>query len=76
MKIDEKDTAYTYQTVGTEGPGWFSADPTFDMMEHMAGVVISGECRDYNLQATRWGWLHQIVRHSFVVCNCGSTSGY
>lgn len=38
VKIDEKDAAYTYQTVGTEGAGWFSAKPTFDMMEHQAGV--------------------------------------
>lgn len=38
VKIDEKDAAYTYQAVGTEGAGWFSAKPTFDMMEHQAGV--------------------------------------
>jgi ribulose-5-phosphate 4-epimerase/fuculose-1-phosphate aldolase len=38
VKIDEKDAAYTYKTVGTERAGWFSAKPTFDMMEHEAGV--------------------------------------
>lgn len=38
VKIDEKDAAYTYQTVGTELAGWFSAKPTFDMMEHESGV--------------------------------------
>jgi ribulose-5-phosphate 4-epimerase/fuculose-1-phosphate aldolase len=38
VKIDDKDAAYTYQTVGTELAGWFSAKPTFDMMEHEAGV--------------------------------------
>jgi hypothetical protein len=38
IKIDEKDAAYTYQSVGTERAGWFSAKPTFDMMEHEAGV--------------------------------------
>lgn len=38
VKIDEKDAEYTYKTVGTERAGWFSAKPTFDMMEHEAGV--------------------------------------
>jgi len=38
VKIDDKDAAYTYQAVGTEKAGWFSAKPTFDMMEHAAGV--------------------------------------
>jgi len=38
VKIDEKDAAYTYQSVGTEMAGWFSAKPTFDIMEHEAGV--------------------------------------
>lgn len=38
IKIDAKDAAYTYQSVGTERAGWFSAKPTFDMMEHEAGV--------------------------------------
>jgi len=38
VKIDEKDAAYTYTTVGTETAGWFSAKPTFDMMEHTSGV--------------------------------------
>ncbi|TVY86450.1 Decarboxylase [Lachnellula willkommii] len=38
VKIDEADAAYTYKAVGTEKAGWFSAKPTFDMMEHEAGV--------------------------------------
>ncbi|PMD50693.1 arad-like aldolase/epimerase [Hyaloscypha bicolor E] len=38
VKIDEKDAEYTYQTVGTEGAGWFSARPTFDIMEHESGL--------------------------------------
>ncbi|KAE8447789.1 hypothetical protein EG329_010183 [Mollisiaceae sp. DMI_Dod_QoI] len=38
VKIDDKDAAYTYQTVGTESAGLFSAKPAFDMMEHQAGV--------------------------------------
>jgi len=38
VKIAEKDAEYTYQTVGTERAGWFSAKPTFDMMEHESGV--------------------------------------
>ncbi|TVY32825.1 4-hydroxy-3-prenylphenylpyruvate oxygenase/4-hydroxy-3-prenylbenzoate synthase [Lachnellula occidentalis] len=37
-KIDDADAAYTYKTIGTENAGWFSAKPTFDMMEHEAGV--------------------------------------
>jgi len=38
VKIDEKDAAYTWKSVGTEGAGWFSGKPTFDMMEHESGV--------------------------------------
>jgi ribulose-5-phosphate 4-epimerase/fuculose-1-phosphate aldolase len=38
VKINEEDAEFTYKTVGTEGAGWFSAKPTFDMMEHEAGV--------------------------------------
>jgi ribulose-5-phosphate 4-epimerase/fuculose-1-phosphate aldolase len=38
VKIDEKDAAYTYKSVGSELAGWFSAKPTFDMMEHESGV--------------------------------------
>lgn len=38
IKIDDKDAAYTYKTVGTEMAGWFSAKPAFDLMEHEAGV--------------------------------------
>lgn len=39
VKISEEDAAYTYQTVGTEIGGWFSAKPTFDMMEHESGFA-------------------------------------
>lgn len=37
-KIDGKDAEYTYNTVGTEIAGWFSAKPTFDIMESESGV--------------------------------------
>jgi ribulose-5-phosphate 4-epimerase/fuculose-1-phosphate aldolase len=33
VKIDEEDAVHTWKTVGTETAGWFSAKPTFDMME-------------------------------------------
>jgi ribulose-5-phosphate 4-epimerase/fuculose-1-phosphate aldolase len=33
VKIAEEDAAITYQTVGTELAGWFSAKPTFDVAE-------------------------------------------
>ena len=38
IKIDEKDAEYTYKIVGTEMAGWFSAKPTFDIMESESGV--------------------------------------
>jgi len=38
VKIDEKDATYTWKSVGSEAAGWFSGKPTFDMMEHEAGV--------------------------------------
>lgn len=38
VKIDEEDAAYTYKSVGSERAGWFSAQPSFAMMEHEAGV--------------------------------------
>jgi ribulose-5-phosphate 4-epimerase/fuculose-1-phosphate aldolase len=38
IKIDEKDAAYTYKSVGTEPAGWFSAKPTFDIMESQSGI--------------------------------------
>jgi len=38
VKINEADAVYTSKAVGTERAGWFSAKPTFDMMEHEAGV--------------------------------------
>jgi len=38
IKIDDKDAAYTYENIGTEQAGWFSAKPTFDMMESVSGV--------------------------------------
>lgn len=33
IKIDDKEAAYTYKITGSEQAGWFSAKPTFDMME-------------------------------------------
>lgn len=38
VKIDEKDAAYTRDTIGTELAGWFSAKPAFDMMAHESGT--------------------------------------
>lgn len=38
VKIDEKDATYTYKSVGTEMAGWFSAKPTFDIMESESGI--------------------------------------
>jgi len=38
VKIDAEDAAYTYKAIGTEGAGYFSAKPAFDMMEHESGV--------------------------------------
>ncbi|KAI0014315.1 class II aldolase and Adducin domain-containing protein [Xylariaceae sp. FL0662B] len=37
VKVSDEEAAFTYKTVGTEKLGWFSAKPTFDMMEHEAG---------------------------------------
>ncbi|KAF7871805.1 hypothetical protein EAF04_003912 [Stromatinia cepivora] len=38
VKIQEEDAAYTFQTIGTEWVGYFSAKPAFDMMEHESGT--------------------------------------
>ncbi|TEY83816.1 hypothetical protein BOTCAL_0024g00250 [Botryotinia calthae] len=38
IKIQEEDAVYTYQTVGREAAGYFSAKPAFDMMEHESGT--------------------------------------
>jgi len=38
VKINEEDAAYTYKTVGSELAGWFSAKPTFDLLESESGV--------------------------------------
>jgi ribulose-5-phosphate 4-epimerase/fuculose-1-phosphate aldolase len=37
VKIADKEAAFTYATVGTELAGWFSAKPTFSLMEKEAG---------------------------------------
>src|SRR5436305_2967508 len=37
VKISDEDAAFTYKTVGTPRAGWFSAKPTFDMMERESG---------------------------------------
>ncbi|ORY62957.1 class II aldolase and Adducin domain-containing protein [Pseudomassariella vexata] len=34
VKISKKEAEFTYETVGTEYAGWFSAKPAFDMMAH------------------------------------------
>jgi len=36
IKIDDADAAYTYEAVGTEEAGFFSAKPTFEMMIYEA----------------------------------------
>jgi len=38
VKIDDADADFTNKAIGTEKAGWFSAKPTFDMMEHESGV--------------------------------------
>ena len=38
VKIAEEDALHTYKSVGSEKAGWFSAKPTFDMMESVSGV--------------------------------------
>jgi len=38
IKIHDMDAEYTYDVVGTEKSGYFSAKPAFDMMEHESGV--------------------------------------
>jgi ribulose-5-phosphate 4-epimerase/fuculose-1-phosphate aldolase len=38
IKISEEDAAYTYESVGSEFAGWFSAKPTFDTMESESGI--------------------------------------
>lgn len=37
IKIPDAQASYTYQSTGTELAGWFSAKPTFDDMERLAG---------------------------------------
>lgn len=36
--VGEEEAAFTKKSVGTETAGWFSAKPTFDVMEHQSGV--------------------------------------
>lgn len=33
VKIGDEEASFTYQTVGTEVAGWFSAKPAFDIMQ-------------------------------------------
>lgn len=37
VRIDDEDAAFTYKTVGTPRAGWFSAKPTFDVIEKECG---------------------------------------
>ncbi|KAI0022737.1 class II aldolase and Adducin domain-containing protein [Xylariomycetidae sp. FL0641] len=37
VKVSNEEAAFTYKTVGSERGGWFSAKPTFDIMEHESG---------------------------------------
>ncbi|KAL2436394.1 Decarboxylase NovR [Exophiala dermatitidis] len=37
IKIDDEDAAFTYKSVGTPRPGWFSAKPMFDVMALESG---------------------------------------
>ena len=38
VKINEEYAVYTYKSVGTKRAGWFSAKPTFDVMESESGI--------------------------------------
>jgi len=38
IKIDDKDAEFTHKAVGSEMAGWFSAKPTFDIMESESGI--------------------------------------
>ncbi|CAJ2513570.1 Uu.00g016890.m01.CDS01 [Anthostomella pinea] len=37
VKISDEEAEYTYQTLGSERAGWFSAKPAFDLMAHESG---------------------------------------
>lgn len=37
VKIEDEEAAYTYKAVGSELAGWFSAQPTFKLMELESG---------------------------------------
>lgn len=37
VKINDEDAEFTYKTVGTPKAGWFSAKPTFDIIEKECG---------------------------------------
>jgi ribulose-5-phosphate 4-epimerase/fuculose-1-phosphate aldolase len=39
VKVSDEDAAFTGKTIGSEMAGWFSAKPTFDMMEHESGFT-------------------------------------
>ena len=39
IKVDDEDAIFTYNTIGTDVAGWFSAKPTFDMMEYESGTT-------------------------------------
>lgn len=38
VKVSADEAEFTYKTVGSEIAGWFSARPTFDLMEQTTGV--------------------------------------
>ncbi|KAI1877218.1 uncharacterized protein JN550_001290 [Neoarthrinium moseri] len=38
VKVSDEEAAFTFQSIGHEMAGWFSAKPVFDMMEHEVGV--------------------------------------
>lgn len=38
IKIDDDDAAFTCKSIGTPIAGWFSAKPTFDVIEKECGA--------------------------------------
>jgi ribulose-5-phosphate 4-epimerase/fuculose-1-phosphate aldolase len=38
VKVSNEEAEFTHKTVGSELAGWFSARPTFDLMEQQAGI--------------------------------------
>ncbi len=39
VKVNHEDALFSFNVLGNEKAGWFSAKPTFDMMEHESGAI-------------------------------------